>query len=91
MIVQTETAVYVLNEAEAVLTRYPRENLVGQNASDVAHLRKDHQIIPYQLARPLVVGESAVFLLNIRNDGVATIRTTTHVVAIDGMEEIVVR
>jgi hypothetical protein len=90
MIVQTETAVYVLNESEGVLTRYPRENLVGQNASDVAHLRKDHQIIPYQLGRPLVIGEPAVFLLSIRNDGVATVRTTTPVVSIDGMDEVVI-
>lgn len=89
MIVQTETAVYVINEADGVLTRYPRENLVGQNAHDVAHLRKDHQIIPYKLAKPLVVGEPAVFILNIRNDGVETVRTTTPVVSINGMEGVV--
>jgi hypothetical protein len=91
MIVQTETAVYVINEAEGVLTRYPRENYVGQNAHDVAHLRRDHQIIPYRLHPhfPLRVGEPAVFILNIRNDGVETVRTTTPVVSIDGMDEVV--
>jgi len=82
MIVQTETAVYVLNPQEGVLTRYPRQELDREWA--VAELRKDHQIIPYRLGRPLVVGEPAVFILNIRNDGVETVRTTTPVTSIDG-------
>lgn len=91
MIVQTVTAVYVINEAKGVLTRYPRENLVGQNAHDVAHLRKDHQVIPYQLHPhfPLEVGKPAVFILDIRNDGVETVRTTTPVMSIDGLEEVI--
>lgn len=86
MIVQTESAVYVLNPLEGVLTRYPRTELDREWA--VAELRKDHQIIPYKLHPrfPLEVGKPAVFILNIRNDGVETVRTTTPVIAIDGAE-----
>lgn len=84
MIVQTETAVYVLSPRDGVLTRYPREEL--DREWYVAELRKDHQIIPYRLERPLEVGKPAVFILNIRNDGVETIRTTTPVISIDGQE-----
>ena len=84
MIVQTETAVYVLYPEEGVLTRYPRTELDREWA--VAELRKDHQIIPYKLHPwfPLTVGQPAVFILNIRNDGVETLRTTTPVLFIEG-------
>jgi hypothetical protein len=86
VIVQTETAVYVLNPLEGVLTRYPRQEL--DREWYVAELRKDHQIIPYRLHPhfPLEVGKPAVFILNIRNDGVETVRTTTPVVSIEGGE-----
>lgn len=83
MIVQTESAVYVLDEANGVLRRYPRENLVNHGWA-VAKLRKDTQAIPYTLGRELTVGEPAVFLLRIRNDGVVTVRTTTPVTDIRG-------
>ena len=83
MVVETQTAVYVLDEPRGVLRRYPRENLVNHGWA-VAELRKDTQAIPYALHPefPLTVGEPAVFILDIRNDGVATIRTTTPVVSI---------
>lgn len=84
MIVQTEGAVYVLNPADGVLTRYPREEFNSE--WEIAKLRMDHQNIPYRLAKPLVIGEPAVFILNIRNDGVETVRTTTPVKSIDGAE-----
>lgn len=83
MIVQTETAVYVLDEPNGTLRRYPRENLNNQGWP-VAALRMDTQSIPYRLHPhfPLEVGEPAIFILNIRNDGVETVRTTTPVVSI---------
>jgi hypothetical protein len=83
MIVQTETAVYVLDPPIGVLWRYPRENLVNHGWA-VAALRKDNQAIPYELHPnyPLEVGKPAVFILQIRNDGVSTIRTTTPVTQI---------
>lgn len=82
MIVQTETAVYVLSPADGVLTRYPREEF-NENW-EISKLRMDHQNIPYKLhpQYPLEVGKPAVFILNIRNDGVETVRTTTPVIEI---------
>lgn len=83
MIIQTETAVYVLDVPMGVLRRYPRENLVN-HGWQVAELRKDTQAIPYKLIRPPIVGEPAEFILEIRNDGVPTLRTTTPVTEISG-------
>lgn len=83
MIVETESAVYVIDEPRGVLRRYPRENLVN-HGMEAAKLRMDTQSIPYKLHPrfPLTVGQPAVFILNIRNDGVETVRTTTPVVSI---------
>ena len=83
MIVKTQTAVYVLDVPMGVLRRYPLENLVN-HGWPVAELRKDTQAIPYKLVRPPVVGEPAEFILEIRNDGVPTLRTTTPVTEISG-------
>jgi hypothetical protein len=83
VIVETESAVYVIDEPGGTLRRYPRENLVN-HGMEASKLRMDTQSIPYKLHPqfPLTVGEPAVFILNIRNDGVETIRTTTPVVSI---------
>jgi hypothetical protein len=83
VVVETESAVYVIDEPNGVLRRYPRENLVN-HGMEASKLRMDTQSIPYRLHPhfPLEVGEPAVFILNIRNDGVETIRTTTPVVSI---------
>ena len=81
MIVLTATAAYVLDQANGMLTRYPREN--SQSADhDVANLRKDGEKIPYTLIGELIVGQRARFLLQIRDDGVPTTRTTTPVLGI---------
>jgi hypothetical protein len=83
MIIETVTAIYQLDEVNGVLRRYPRDNALGQNPPDIAHLRKDTQAIPYRMVRPPIVGHPMMFVLDIRNDGVATVRTTTMVIAID--------
>ena len=85
MIVQTETAVYVLDTASKMLTRYRRE-IAPEGWPSASKLRRDGERIPYQLHPhlPLKVGEPAIFLLNIREDGVGTVRTTTPVVAMTG-------
>jgi hypothetical protein len=80
VIVQTETAAYVLEGChKGILTRYPRE---GNHDYDVAQLRMDGERIPYQVVGEITVGERVQFLLEIRDDGVLTHRTTTPVVSI---------
>ena len=81
MIVKTESSTYILDEKDGVLTRIPNEE--AGEIFPVSQLRKDHQIVPYELVRPLKVGERALFKLDIRNDGIATFRETTPVVSIE--------
>lgn len=82
MIVQTETAVYVINELDRLLHRYPRQSADCEQV--VSHLRKDGEPIPYKHIGHLEVGKPAQFVLQIRDDGVETVRTTTHVTSISG-------
>lgn len=86
MIIETETAIYMLDMEAGVLRRFPRENVLGSWANDVAHLRRDTQAIPFRMARVPVVGERMQFILDVRNDGIPTLRTTTPVISIDGAE-----
>jgi hypothetical protein len=83
VVIDTEASVYVIDEPNGVLRRYPRENLVNHGL-EASKLRMDTQSIPYKLHPrfPLEVGKPAVFILQIRNDGVETVRTTTPVVSI---------
>jgi hypothetical protein len=85
VIVQTETAVYVLDTPSRMLTRYRREE-APEGWPSASQLRRDGERIPYELHphMPLTVGEPAVFILQIRDDGVKTVRTTTPVISIDG-------
>lgn len=86
MIIETETAVYQLDMETGMLCRFPRQESVGTWADYVAELRKDQEPIPFRMARMPVVGERMQFILDIRNDGVPTLRTTTPVVSIGGAE-----
>jgi hypothetical protein len=93
MIVETESAVYTLDMAAMKLKRTPRDAPIevekprdGLPAA-VVDLRKDGEAIPFQFLAPLEIGKPAQFLLEIRNDGVHTIRTTTDVLRIYGAEE----
>jgi hypothetical protein len=83
VIVETQTAVYVLDTASSMLTRYTRE-VAPEGWPSASQLRRDGERIPYQLNpnKPLTVGEPAIFVLSIRDDGVETVRTTTPVVSI---------
>jgi hypothetical protein len=83
MIVQTESAVYVLDHMRGMLTRFPRQTEVEGDVY-AADLRRDGRSIPFEVIGELAVGQPAQFLLHIRDDGVQTIRTTTPVVEISG-------
>lgn len=93
MIVETESSIYLLDLVGMKLERYPRDAPVVVEDSPhtlpaaVAALRKDGQAIPFDFLAPLEVGKPAQFLLQIRDDGVQTIRTTTDVLKIVVTEE----
>lgn len=80
IVVRTESSVYQLDTENNLLRRVP-------GGLDASKLRKDLDWIPYALHErfPLTVGEPAVFILSIRDDGVETIRTTTLVKSIDDL------
>lgn len=88
MIVETESAIYALDLAAMTLQRHPRpEPIVVENPRDglpayVASLRKDGEGIPFEFLAPLEIGKPAQFILQIRDDGVRTIRTTTDIISI---------
>lgn len=90
MIIETESARYVLDLVAMRLKRYPRDSPVFSEAAAalppaaVAQLRKDGDAIPFQFLGKPEVGKPAQFLLQIRDDGVPTIRTTTLVLNITG-------
>lgn len=93
MIVETETAVYALDLVAFKLKRYPREKPLDVENSQhtmramVAMLRKDGEAIPFQFLAPLEIGKPAQFLLQIRDDGVQTVRTTTDVIKLISTED----
>lgn len=88
MIVETETAYYLLDLAVMTLKRVPRDAPVDVPDSQhdlppaVASLRKDGESIPFSFLAPLEIGKPARLLLRLRADGVRTSRTTTDVLSI---------
>ena len=95
MIVETESAIYVLDLAAMKLKRMPRDkpveidwpNMQHTARAIVATLRMDDEAIPFNFLAPLEIGKPAQFLLQIRDDGVQTILTTTDVLKITPTEE----
>lgn len=88
MIVETESAIYALDLVAMKLQRFPRDRPIEvENPRDglpasVATLRMDEDAIQFEFLAPLEIGKPAQFLLQIRDDGVQTIRTTTDVLNI---------
>lgn len=95
MIVETESSIYELDLVAFKLKRYPRDTPIKvENPRDglpasVATLRMDGDAIPFQFLAPLEIGKPAQFLLQIRDDGVQTIRTTTDVLKIVATEDVI--
>lgn len=87
MIVETETAIYLLDLVLGKLRRYPRDAVVEVEDSpheipaEVAHLRQDGESIPFEFLAPLEVGKPAQFVL-LLDGGVTTVRTTTDVISV---------
>jgi hypothetical protein len=91
--VETETAMYLLDVRAGTLQRHPRPEPIRMPEyshlppAAVADLRRDGEDIPYTLLAPLEEGKPARFMLQLRDDGVSTLRTTTNVIGIHATED----
>lgn len=76
MIVHTETgSVYDINQADNTVKRLPDP--------DGGQLRKDNEVVPLlSLIKP-VIGEPMTMLIDVRGDGVQTVRHTSPVTKIE--------
>ena len=82
--VRTKTAEYRLDFDNGLLIRNPVGVPAGEpEAWPVADLRLDKESIPFKLLGDIEVGKPLQVLLDIRKDGILTVRSTTPVVSID--------
>lgn len=72
-LMSTETSRYVIDLDARTITRSPGD---GEDALD---LRRDDEVVPLLRLNSCERGASAVLLLDVRGDGVATLRMTTPV------------
>jgi hypothetical protein len=80
--VTTETSVYLLDLDAKRVTRVPDAGAgppPGLSPAPVASLRRDHESVPLLGLIKCAVGEPMRLLIDIRGDGVSTLRTTTIV------------
>lgn len=82
LLVTTETGSYVLDFINSTATRKPRKE-VSSTEVYAATLRRDDEAIDVEQIVNLNLGERMVLLLNLRQDGVLTERTTTIVQSIE--------
>lgn len=85
--VTTETSSYIVNLTENTVTRIPGD-LATPPLTDIitATLRRDNTTVPLLMLRLCRVGEPMQLLLDIRGDGIPTLRTTTIVQSIEPIE-----
>ncbi|MDQ0259547.1 hypothetical protein [Sinomonas atrocyanea] len=88
-VVVTESAsVYILDiggPESSTLNRMPAGGPVGDY--DAAVLRRDGETVPLLGILRLEMGLPAVFLIDVRGDGVPTVRGTTPVAGIERLEK----
>jgi hypothetical protein len=80
--VTTETSVYLLELDRRQVTRVPDAGAgppPGISPAAIASLRRDHESIPLLKLIMCIVGEPMRMLIDVRRDGVCTLRTTTVV------------
>lgn len=88
--VHTQTAMYLLDLERRKVTRFPDANnelrpedlLEEGDDYAVSQLRLDSETIPLVQLMTLALGEPMILVLDIRRDGVLTVRPTTPVRAI---------
>lgn len=80
--VTTETSIYLLDLDAKRVTRVPDAGAgppAGFSPAAIAALRRDHESVPLLKLITCVVGEPMRMLIDLRRDGVCTLRTTTVV------------
>lgn len=80
--VTTETSVYLLDLDMKQVTRVPDAGAgppPGWSPAPIAALRRDHESVPLLKVITCTVGEPMRMLIDVRRDGVCTLRTTTVV------------
>lgn len=80
--VTTETSVYLLDLDASLATRVPDAGAgspAGVTALPIASLRRDHEQVSLIKLVSCTVGQPMCMMLDLRRDGVATLRTTTTV------------
>lgn len=78
LIVTTETGSYVIDIEKETVIRTPRKDITADDVY-VADLRRDNEEVRVISVITLKHDEPMVLLLDIREDGVETLRTTTKV------------
>lgn len=75
--VSTKSSTYVVDLGDMTLCRTPAQE--GLDGFEVSQLRKDAETVPLLKLSRCVLGESMVALIDVRGDGVATVRQTTPI------------
>ena len=85
-LITTQTSSYWLDLDLRMLLRLHRE--IAEPGWEVmkAQLRKDGEAVPLLAVEHAVVGEEAIFVIDVRGDGVVTVRRTTPVVKMERVE-----
>ena len=75
----------VIGSEGSTLTRRPGELPVhpSMDGAETSPLRRDTEAITVLAVHQLVVGQPAVFVLDLRRDGIPTVRTTSPVLTIN--------
>ncbi len=80
--VSTETSVYLLDLDASRVTRVPDAGAgppPGLTALPISSLRRDHESVPLLELISCAVGRPMRMLIDVRRDGIGTLRTTTVV------------
>ena len=80
--IKTGASVYVIDTQAATVVRVPVRERPGPNFDAAAALRRDQELIRLIDIRACAVGHSMVLLLDVRRDGIVTLRRTTIVESI---------
>lgn len=81
--VHTQTSVHEIDWAARTVTRMVRADGPIDETYPTATLRRDGDPVPLITLEEPVVGQPLMMVLDVRGDGVATVRTTTPVAAIE--------
>jgi hypothetical protein len=86
-VISASAAEYILNigPLSSSLARFPHCQIMGER--EAVPLRRDGESMPLLEIIQLQIGRPAVFRIDVRGDGVETIRTTTPVCAIRRLTE----